>query len=58
MISYSRGAFWGVIPSMMFFGAACLCYRRGMSLPAVIGLSFLAWGVGAGVHLMLLGTGE
>ena len=55
MISYSSGAFWGVIPSMMFFGAASLCYQRGMALPSVIAISFVVWIAGAGVHILVLG---
>jgi uncharacterized membrane protein (GlpM family) len=56
MVSYSGGAFWGVIPSMLFYGAAYTLYRRGFGLPAVIGLSFVVWGAAAVVHQMILGS--
>jgi uncharacterized membrane protein (GlpM family) len=55
MTNYSRGAFWGVLPSMLFYGAAYICYRRGYTLPAVLAVSFAVWLIAAGVHYSMLG---
>lgn len=49
------GAFFGVLPTLAFFGAAVVCYRRGLSVPFVLALGFAAWLAGAAVHQIILG---
>jgi uncharacterized membrane protein (GlpM family) len=51
---YVQGAFWGIIPSLIFFAVAYLCFRRQMAFPVVLSAGFGAWLVGAAVHQWLL----
>jgi uncharacterized membrane protein (GlpM family) len=51
---YAQGAFWGIIPSLVFFGVTYLCFRREMTFPAVLTVGFAAWLVGAAVHQWFL----
>jgi uncharacterized membrane protein (GlpM family) len=52
--AYVSGVFFGVIPTMLFFGAAWLCLKRGCPLPATLVASFTVWLVAASVHQLLL----
>jgi len=54
MVSFAKGALWGIIPSILFFLVALLCIQRHLSLALVLGLSFGAWLVAAVVHQALL----
>ncbi len=51
---FAKSAFWGILPTMLFFLAAFICFRRHYSLPATLVISFLAWGAAALVHHMIL----
>lgn len=54
MQQFSRGALWGIVPSILFFTVALLCFTRQLSLPVVLILSFGAWFGAALVHQWLL----
>ncbi len=54
MMSFAKGALWGMLPSLLFFLVAYLCFRKGFSLPIVLGSSFLIWFASACVHQLLL----
>jgi len=55
MIDYCRGAIWGILPSVLFFLAAFLCFRKQMPLWIVLCASFAVW-IGAAIaHQWLLG---
>lgn len=54
MQSFSRGAFWGLLPTLLFFLVAFLCFRKECSLSIVLIASFAAWGLGALLHQWLL----
>ena len=54
MQSFSRGAFWGLLPTLLFFLVAFLCFRKECSLTVVLLASFAAWGAGALLHQWLL----
>lgn len=54
MESFSRGALWGMLPTILFFLVALLCFRRGLSLPLALGASFIAWFVAACFHQWFL----
>ncbi len=54
MTSYTKGALWGMLPSVLFFLVAFLCFRKHLSLPLVLSASFGIWLVGAFVHQWLL----
>ena len=51
---YTQGAFWGILPSLVFFGVAYVCFRRQMAFPLVLWAGFGAWLVGAALHQWLL----
>jgi len=54
MAEYAKGAFWGIIPTMLFFLIAFLCFRKNLALPVVLLVSFLVWIFAAFVHQQLL----
>ena len=54
MINYTRGALWGIVPSVLFFLAAFLCFRKQLSLPLVLSAGFGVWLIGAFCHQWLL----
>ncbi len=51
---YTRGVLWGLVPTMVFFAAAYMCLRRGMGLPAALGIGCALWLGGALLHQWLL----
>lgn len=51
---YTKGALWGIGPSILFFAVAYLCFRKQLSLWLVISASFAVWLMGAAVHQWLL----
>jgi len=54
LTGYVGGVFFGVIPTMLFFGAALLCLKRGLHLPATLAVSFAVWIGAAVMHQLLL----
>jgi len=54
MIDYTKGAMWGIIPSMLFFLVAFLCFRSEKPLWFVLSASFAVWLAAAFVHQWLL----
>ena len=54
MQEFTRGALWGVLPSMIFFITAFFCFKRQFTLPFVLITSFLVWAAAALVHHWLL----
>lgn len=50
LAAYARGALWGLLPVVLFYGAAWAGVRREVGLGALMALSFAAWLVGAAVH--------
>jgi uncharacterized membrane protein (GlpM family) len=54
MEQFSRGALWGLVPTILFFLVAWLCFRKGLPLPAVLAASFGAWLGAALVHQWVL----
>ena len=55
MIDYSKGALWGILPSILFFLVAFMCFRKHLPLWIVLCASFAVWLMGAFVHQWLLG---
>ena len=51
---YLKGVLWGLVPTCAFFAAAYLCLRKGMGLPAALGVGGVLWLGGALVHQWLL----
>lgn len=54
MSGFAKGAAWGILPSLLFFITAFLCFKKALSLPAVLAVSFAVWGLAALVHQLLL----
>jgi len=52
--AYVGGVFFGVLPTLCFFGAAWLCLRKGVPLPATLGAAFAVWICAAFLHQLLL----
>ena len=54
MRGYTKGALWGILPTMLFFIAASLCYKKRLSLHAVLLIGLSAWLAGAFIHRWLV----
>jgi len=54
MTDYSKGALWGIVPSILFFLAAFICFRRQLPLWIVLCASFAVWLIAAFIHQWLL----
>lgn len=53
-VDYCRGALWGIIPSILFFLVAFLCFRKELRLWMVLCAGFAVWLAAAIVHQLLL----
>ena len=51
---FSKGALWGIIPSIVFYLVAFLCFKRQLSLPVTLLASFGAWSLAALVHQLIV----
>ena len=54
MTDYSRGALWGILPTILFFLVAFMCFRKKLSLWIVLSASFAVWLTAAFIHQWLL----
>jgi F0F1-type ATP synthase assembly protein I len=54
LVNYSKGAMFGILPSLLFFAAAFVCLKKGLPFPAVLGIGFAIRSLGAVVHQWLL----
>jgi len=54
MNDYCKGALWGILPSVLFFLVAFVCFRKQLSLWLVLCVSFAVWFIAAVVHQWLL----
>lgn len=52
---YTKGALWGMGPTILFFVSAYLCFHMHFSLTMVLSISFSFWFVGACIHQFLIG---
>jgi uncharacterized membrane protein (GlpM family) len=50
MQQFTKGALWGLLPTILFFLVAWFCFRKGFSLPLVLTASFGAWLIAAFAH--------
>ncbi len=55
MTRYTKGALWGILPSIMFFLVALFCFSKRLTLPVVLSASFSVWIIGAIIHQWFLG---
>ncbi len=54
MTEYTKGALWGIVPSVLFFLVAFVCFHKRLSLWIVLCASFAVWLVAAFIHQCLL----
>ena len=54
MIEYTKGALWGILPTILFFLTAFLCFKRDLSLLVVLSACFGVWIIGAFLHQLFL----
>ena len=54
MTDYTRGALWGILPSILFFLVVFICFRKQLSLWVVLCASFAVWLIAAFIHQWLL----
>jgi uncharacterized membrane protein (GlpM family) len=54
MRAFSKGALWGILPSIVFYLTAFLCFKRQFSLTVTLLASFGAWSAAALVHQLVL----
>ncbi|HEX2967430.1 MAG TPA: DUF3147 family protein [Syntrophorhabdaceae bacterium] len=54
MQGFTKGALWGILPSIVFYIAALFCFRKHMPLPLVLTCSFGAWAAAALIHQWFL----
>ena len=50
MENFTRGALWGILPSILFFLTALVCFRKEFPLAIVLVSSFAMWAAAAVVH--------
>lgn len=55
LTGYSKGALFGIIPSILFYLAAYLCFSRNIGVGKTLGVSFVVWLMAAYVHQRILG---
>lgn len=54
MTDYTKAALWGIVPSILFFLVAFLCFQKQLPLWMVLCASFAVWIIAAFVHQLLL----
>lgn len=54
MQDVTKGALWGILPSILFFLVAFICFKKHFPLPIVLVLGFGVWLVAAFVHQWVL----
>jgi uncharacterized membrane protein (GlpM family) len=54
MQGFARGALLGILPSVLFFAVALLCFKKDLSLPLVLCSSFVVWLAAALAHQWFL----
>ncbi len=54
MTEYTKGALWGIVPTVLFFLVAFVCFHKRLSLWIVLCASFAVWLVAAFIHQLLL----
>ena len=55
MQTYTKGVLWGIIPTILFFIVAFVCFKKGIGFGTTIAASFAVWLLAAAVHKYLLG---
>lgn len=54
MQEFAKGAFWGLLPTILFFFVAFICFKKQLPLYLVLVSSFGVWAGAAWVHQWIL----
>ncbi len=54
MQKFTEGALWGILPSVLFYVVAYICFKKHVPLPLVLVSSFGVWIGAALIHQWLL----
>jgi len=54
MVDYTKGALFGIIPTVLFFLSCFICFQKRLSLTVVLCIGFLIWLIAAFIHQLLL----
>ena len=54
MQNFTKGAIWGILPSILFFVVALFCFKRHLSLSVTLSASFGIWIAAAFVQQWLI----
>jgi len=54
LLTYTKGALFGILPSILFFLVAFFCLQHRLSLPVALAVSFAIWLLGAFLHQCFL----
>lgn len=54
MQAFTKGALWGILPTILFFLVAFFCFKRQLTLPFVLAVSFVVWAGAALIHQWML----
>jgi uncharacterized membrane protein (GlpM family) len=52
--NYTKGAVWGILPSILFFITAFICFNKHLPLSLVLAISFGVWLIGGCIHQLFL----
>ena len=53
LVNYTRGALWGIVPTILFYITAMICLSKNIPFHLSIISGFVVWTVGAVVHQMV-----
>ncbi|MHC4691099.1 MAG: DUF3147 family protein [Planctomycetota bacterium] len=54
MADYTKGALWGILPTILFFITVFICFRKHLTLWIVLSAGFAVWLAAAFIHQWLL----
>lgn len=54
MQKFTKGAIWGILPSILFYIAAFVCFKKHLPLPVVLASSFGVWLAAAFIHQWIM----
>ncbi len=54
MTEFTTGVLWGIIPTVLFFVTAYICFVRGVGIVMVLAASSAVWLIAAVVHQVVL----
>ena len=55
MTNYTKGVLWGIIPTILFFITAYICFQKQLNIRIALAAGSFTWLLAAIVHQWLLG---